>query len=123
MAKIAAEFKKIGVKPGIWIRPLCDKKLEKLHPEWCLSRINDGDTNNEPSYCLDPTVPEVREYVRSTVRKMTEWGYELIKHDYTTYDLFGSFGCMLNGKITAKDGWSFHDESKTSAEIVSELTE
>lgn len=121
MAKIAAEFKKIGVKPGIWIRPLCDKKLEKLHPEWCLSRINDGDTNTEPSYCLDPTVPEVREYVRSTVRKMTEWGYELIKHDYTTYDLFGSFGCMLNGKITAKDGWSFHDESKTSAEIVSEL--
>ena len=121
MAKIAEEFKKIGVRPGIWIRPLCDKELEKLHPEWCLSRINDGDTNTEPSYCLDPTVPEVREYVRSTVRKMTEWGYELIKHDYTTYDLFGAFGCMLNGKITAKDGWSFHDESKTSAEIVSEL--
>lgn len=28
---------------------------------------------------------------------------------------------MLNGKITVNDGWHFHDETKTSAEIVSEL--
>ena len=121
MAEIAAAFKRIGVRPGIWIRPLRDKVLERQHPEWCLSRVNDGDANSGSSYCLDPTVPEVREYIRATVRKMTEWGYELIKHDYTTYDLFGSFGCTLNGKITAKDGWSFRDETKTSAEIVLEL--
>ncbi len=121
MAEIAAEYKKLRVRPGIWIRPLHDVVLEKEHPTWCLSRINDRDQNSTPTRCLDPTVPEVREYISATIRKMTAWGYELIKHDYTTYDLFGAFGCALNGKITIKDGWSFHDETKTSAEIVSEL--
>lgn len=123
MTEIAAAFKKIGVRPGIWLRPLRDMELEKQHPAWCLSRVNDDDANNAPSLCLDPTVPAVQEYIRTTVRRMTAWGYELIKHDYTTYDLFGAFGYALNGKITVKDGWHFHDETKTSAEVVSELYE
>lgn len=67
---------------------------------------------------LDPTVPEVREYLRKTIRRFKEWGFDLIKQDFSTYDMFGRYGDYLNGKITAEDGWSFSDTTKTSAEIV-----
>lgn len=56
--------------------------------------------------------------MRSTVRKIKEWGFELIKHDFSTFDMFGLFGSTLNGKITISDEWSFSDRSKTNAEIV-----
>ena len=67
---------------------------------------------------LDPSHPAVLELVaRDTRRIVEDWGFSLIKHDYSTFDLFGDWGCNIKGHIT-KDGWHFHDRSRTSAEIV-----
>ena len=46
---------------------------------------------------LDPTVPEVRKKVVDDITRLRHWGYELIKHDYTTYDIFGRWGFQLDG--------------------------
>jgi alpha-galactosidase len=43
--------------------------------------------------------------------------YDLIKHDYSTFDLLGRWGFQMGSEIT-DTGWSFADRSKTSAEII-----
>lgn len=125
MSEIASEFKKRGVRPGLWFRPLHDKDIEEQHPEWRIKKLTND--SNDPKFkktdegwlgYLDPTMPEVQEYVRATIRKIKKWGFELIKHDFSNFDMFGVWGSSLNGKITVSDGWTFNDKTRTSAEIV-----
>lgn len=113
MGEIAREFKKMDVKAGIWFRPLHDIKEENNHPERCINR--------KENRFLDPTHPEVKEYIKDTVSRLRNWGYTLIKHDYSTFDLFGRYGFSLNGMITSDGDWQFYDNTKTNAEIVKEL--
>lgn len=108
MAKLAREIKSLGVKPGLWVRYLTDES-NTLPDEWRL--------NNE-SRCYDPSRPDVLNYIAETTQKFCGWGYELIKHDFSTVDLFGDWGKDLNGAITKKKNWFFADRSRTSAEIV-----
>ena len=111
MKALADDMRKKGARPGIWVRYLIDehKEIPEVKPEWYIE-------HNEK--VLDPSVPEVIEYVKKVTKMVRSWGYELIKHDYSTYDIFGTFTpWMPYGKIT-KDGWHFHDRSRTSAEIV-----
>lgn len=110
MKKVADGFKALGVKPGIWFRPLLDKEARENHPEWVM--------NQPGAKALDPSHPEVKEYLREVLRRIKGWGYRLVKHDFSTYDMFGDFGYDLNGMITIKKNWSFYDKTKTSAEIV-----
>lgn len=118
MKKIADEFKGMGLKPGIWFRPLHDKEAEANHPEWLINRTVNG---NETVKFLDPSNPEVAAYLRENVRRIISWGYQLIKHDFSTSDLFGNFGFSLNGMITNAENWSFYDKTKTGAEITLDL--
>lgn len=48
---------------------------------------------------------------------LVSWGFELVKHDFSTEDLFGRFGSKM-GAATTDSGWSFYDRSRTTAEIV-----
>ncbi len=112
MAQIAADFHKMGVRPGIWVRFLRDDDLAKTHPEWCLPAKADENTY------LDPSRPEVKQYVRDVIRRIKGWGFELIKHDFSTYDMFGAFGFDLNGMVSVYEDWSFYDNTRTNAEIV-----
>lgn len=114
MSRLAEEFRAQGVRAGIWVRLLHNKQLENEHPEWCIKR-------EKLWTALDPTHPKVREEIINTLRRIKGWGFELLKHDFTTYDLFGSLGCFLNASITNEQDWSFFDNTKTSAEIVLEL--
>ncbi len=45
---------------------------------------------------------------------------DLVKHDFSTYDLFGRFGPAMGARLT-DDGWQFHDPTRTTAEIVLDL--
>jgi alpha-galactosidase len=54
------------------------------------------------------------------VRTLHQWGYELIKHDFSTFDLTGRWGFQMGPDFTDL-GWSFHDRSRTTAEIVTAL--
>lgn len=111
MKRLAEKIKEKGAHTGIWIRFLQNKD-EEIRDEWRMKHNG----------CLDPSRPEVQEYIRKDVKRICEWGYELIKHDFSTYDLFDRWGFEMNPLVTT-DGWSFFDKTKTSAEIVKKFYE
>lgn len=92
---LAAEIRRAGARPGIWIRPL--QATAEAPGAWRLPR----DRN-----VLDPTVPEMRRKVAEDISRLRQWGYELIKHDYTTYEIFGRWGFQMGAALT-RDGWTF----------------
>ena len=114
MKRLASEMRALGARPGIWVRYLIngkDKTERKITvPEsWYLSRED---------RTFDPSNPQVLDYVARTTRTLTEdWGYELIKHDFSTFDIFGKWGFDVENQL-ANCGWSFYDRTKTTAEIV-----
>lgn len=110
MKKLADEIKEIGARPGIWVRLLFNK-------DRTLKRKYKILVNHRRKY-LDPTHPEVQAYIRADIERIKGWGYELIKHDFSTFDLFRSFNADLSSMITKPDKWHFYDKSKTNAEIV-----
>ena len=70
---------------------------------------------------LDPTVPEVRQKVADDIARVRQWGFELIKHDYTTFDIFGRWGFQMGAAMT-RDGWTFAaGPSRTTAEVINDL--
>ncbi len=115
MAGLADGMKKLGAWPGIWHRPLCT--VEKLPRSWFLHRENFGGC---PVDILDPSIPEVLEEVKRDIRRYVEWGFDLIKHDFSTFDLTGRWGFEMGDSITA-DGWRFADNTRTTAEIITDL--
>jgi len=69
-----------------------------------------------PVRAWDPTIPEAMEHVLDTVRQPISWGYELIKHDFSTFELLGRWGSSM-GALPADGAWQFADRSRTTAEI------
>jgi alpha-galactosidase len=110
MPGLAAKLKGMGVRPGIWMRPLVTK--ERCLERWTLKRPGGGE-----ELVLDPSIPEVREHIRADVAGLVAWGYDLVKHDYSTADLLGRWGSGMGASIT-EAGWAFYDRSRTTAEIV-----
>lgn len=110
MQKLAKKMKNLGVKPGIWIRLLMDES-DGIPDSWRLKRNRQF---------LDPSVPQVRLYLQENVKRLKEWGYQLIKHDFSTWDMFGLWGFQMGSHIT-EEGWYFRDRSRTSAEIVKDF--
>jgi alpha-galactosidase len=110
MPGLASSIRRAGARPGIWIRPL--QAAGDAPDGWRLTRDKS---------VLDPTVPEVRQKVRADIGRLGQWGFELIKHDYTTYDIFGRWGFQMGAALT-RDGWTFASGPiRTTAEIIDEL--
>ena len=107
MGALAREIAKRGARPGIWIRLLWNRDPQ-IPENWRSKRDREY---------LDPTVPEVLSYIQEDLRTLRRWGYELIKHDFSTYDIFGRWGFQMGSQIT-EGGWRFADETVTSAEAV-----
>ncbi|MGA9121529.1 MAG: hypothetical protein WB699_19340, partial [Bacteroidota bacterium] len=71
---------------------------------------------------LDPSIPENLERVKRYFRLYRDWGYELVKFDFTSFDIFGKWGFeMLKDAAMTQPGWHMNDLSKTNAEIVLDL--
>ncbi len=113
MKKLADEIREIGARPGIWVR-LLHNRDSAITDDMRIFR------SGKRQY-LDPTHPDVQAYIRADIERIKGWGYELLKHDFTTVDLFGDWGSDLDSTITKIDGWSFYDRTKTNAEIVLDL--
>ena len=109
MKALADEMRELGARPGIWVRPLRDK-VRAVFPEGHAAR-----SNRDPEF-LDPSHPETLSFVKETIDLLCSQGYELIKHDFTTFDALGFWGFERKREFAA-DGWSFYDRSKTTAEI------
>ena len=110
MPGLASDMKKLGVRPGIWFRPTALMTV----PDHSLLRAGPVNAREKP---LDMTLPENLALIREDANRLLSWGYELIKHDFSTYDVFGKWGFEMGAELT--DGnWHFQDQSLTNAEII-----
>jgi alpha-galactosidase len=119
MRAVAAGIKERKVRPGIWIRPLiapADSRAEMLLPRERFGLQKQG--ASEPAY--DPTRPEALELIAAKAKEVVEFGFELVKHDYSTYDLLGRWGSEM-GPSPTSSGWHLHDRSRTNAEVIRDL--
>jgi len=117
MGKLAAKIKKTGMRPGIWTRPLCGSY--KSPASLMLPQIK-GREENKP--VLDPTIPENLEKIKNYFKLYNEWGYEMVKFDFTTFDIFGKWGFeMIQDLSMTQKNWVMNDTSKTNAEIITNL--
>lgn len=113
MSTMAAQVKQLGMRPGLWTRPLLANASD--NPDMLIPIR--ADQKNQKERFLDPTIPENLQRISTTIRLYKIWGYQMVKHDYTSYDLFGRWGFEMNESITAP-GWHFKDRSITNAEII-----
>jgi len=117
MKQLADDIRKEGMRPGLWIRPLSTKagtKKSLLLPE--------SSTRRSDMPVLDPSIPENLETIRSYFKVYHQWGYEMVKFDYTSWDIFGKWGMqMTRDKAMTQPDWSMNDTSKTNAEIISTM--
>ncbi len=119
MPALAAAMRAAGVRPGIWTRPLFTR--DGVPDSWKLQSPGAHREQAESrGWTLDPSLPEVLDRVHKDIQRLVEWGYELIKHDFSTYDLFGRWGFSMGSSLT-DGGWTFADRTRTSAEIISAL--
>ncbi|TWR26145.1 hypothetical protein FPZ42_10985 [Mucilaginibacter achroorhodeus] len=113
MAKMAGEIKVMGMRPGLWTRPLIarlDTPKSRLAPT-----IKNRDDVKSP--ILDPSIQENIEQIKHNISLYRQWGYEMVKHDFSSWDIFGRWGMQM-GKDLTQPGWHFADQTKTNAEII-----
>jgi alpha-galactosidase len=118
MPDLASQIRSRNLHPGLWIRPL--RPDREVDASWLLpdNRFGKFSPHNNPA--LDPTLPEALDEAMKSARQAVEWGYTFIKHDFSTYELFGRWGSDMRGQVT-RPGWHFHDRTRTNAEIVHDL--
>lgn len=106
MPKLIEDIKQLGMRAGLWTRPLLAKQGT---PKNLFIEKHDN--------ILDPTIDENITYVKSLFRLYKSWGIEMVKHDYTTFEIFGRYGVNMKEALTFP-GWHFNNRSKTNAEII-----
>ena len=109
MAQVAHDLKEAGVHPGLWFRPLLS--CTRVASDTVLHENDDG------TLVLDASHPAVLQEVSETVSRFVSWGYELIKHDFTTYDVFGQWGFQMGAGYESRT-IDFYDKEHTTAEIM-----
>jgi len=113
MPGLARDMKAMGVRPGLWMRPTALMTVDDPR------RLRAGPCTTEEKP-LDLTRPENLALIHDDVARIRGWGYELIKHDFSTYDVFGKWGFEMGAALT-EPGWQFGDPSLTNAEIILRL--
>lgn len=113
MPGLAQKMVELGVRPGIWVRPTALTVVDNP------ARLRKGPIHAEEKP-LDLTIPDNLSLIHDDVARIRSWGYELIKHDFSTYDIFGRWGFEMGAEMT-DPGWRFQDQSLTNAEIILRL--
>lgn len=118
LTALASQIRARGLRPGLWIRPLRAPKEAKSSMLLPQSRF--GLDSKRSNLAFDPTIPEAHEKILDSMRMAVDWGYEFIKHDYSTYEMLGRWGSEMGAQPTLQ-GWNFADRTHTNAEIITNL--
>ena len=114
MQSLAEEIAGRGAESGLWIRPLLTKEDTLEESILC---------KNDEGIILDPTHPYTIEKITRDIKNIRSWGYRLIKHDFTTMDIFGGMGLSSerHSYSLCEEKRTFFDKTKTTATAVKEL--
>ena len=115
MMRTADMIKSKGAKAGIWFRPLLT--LDEPCEEAKLCDFSAG------GIILDPTHPYTLEQVEKDAGTIRSWGYDLIKHDFTTMDILGYAPFTANNHTAniATEDRRFFDNTVTTATAIKNL--
>ena len=97
IAKLGADIRATGMRPGIWLAPFLvapDSVVTREHPEWLARDSNNnfvigmihpvwGGGLDGLMFTLDTTRADVQEHLESTARAMVSMGYDYLKLDFT----------------------------------------
>jgi alpha-galactosidase len=110
MGAVATRIRDAGSRPGLWFRPLLSREPSPLAHSTPLPN----------GWALDPSRPETLEQVTADVARFREWGYDLVKHDFSTFDVTGEF---LDGPrlLRGDRNRRFADPSRTTAEVIGDV--
>ena len=117
MDTIAGNVKDSGARPGLWCRPLLT--VENVPQSWLLPENRFHNSVYEGGV-FDPTIPEALEHIGKDIARFSSWGFELVKHDFTCFDITGKWGYAMHSQIT-EGTWSFADKNKTTAQAIKDL--
>lgn len=114
MEAVAGEICQKGARPGLWFRPLLT--LGDLPPEAQLREYANG-------MVMDPSHPYTLERVQQDTARIRNWGFEVIKHDFSTNDALAADPFAVKNHMTTlcTDGKGFYDNTKTTATILKNL--
>ena len=118
MPALAAQIGNRGLEPGLWIRPL--RAPAQTNPGLLLPARRFGEHATDAAPAFDPTSSEALLMVLETISEPVKWGYVLLKHDFSTWELFGRWGFQMGAQLTAP-GWNFQNPRLTNAEVVTGL--
>jgi alpha-galactosidase len=112
MGGLAATMRSVDVRPGLWVRLL--RTHEHVPPSW----LREAPLNRGGDL-LDPSIPEVIEYGCEQIRTLIgEWGYEMVKHDFSTVDIFGRWGSGMGVQLCEPSFGNFRNRDRTTAEVI-----
>ncbi len=105
MEDTAYRIKEKGAHPGVWFRALLTDKVksESMHSPY--------QKDARGGVILDPSNPDVLSLVTEDVKRIISWGYEVIKHDFSTFDIMGKCG-IPDGSP------NFYDRTKTTCTVI-----
>ena len=114
MPGTASAVAELGARPGIWFRPL----LSRVRPD--SGGLDRRRTDIFGGHVLDPSSSATIRTVAEDIARFVDWGFELIKHDFSTFDVVGQWGVRM-GASPGLDGWSLADPTVTTAEALGRL--
>ena len=107
MSAVADRIRNEGARPGLWYRPLLTREPSPIAHD---VRLDDG-------FPLDPSLPGTLERVGDDLVRFRDWGYELVKHDFSTFDVAGAFAPAFGARM-GSGAITFGDRTRTTAEII-----
>ena len=83
-----------------------------------LSHVPEEAVYNSPyshnAIVMDPTHEYSKQKIAEDIKRLSDWGYDMIKHDFSFFDLFGA---TLSNNMPPH----FYDKTKTNAQIMKEF--
>ena len=85
MDKLAADIKKLGLIPGLWLAPhgQSNRQVVAANKDVFLLKADGSSASDtwEGNFLVDPSTEKTQAYLHDLFQKLTSWGYEYFKID------------------------------------------